>query len=38
MQKRAQSEIITTVILVVVALVAIAVIAVFIVNQVRTST
>jgi len=37
MKKRAQSEIITTVLLVLIALAAVAIIAVFIVNQVRTS-
>ena len=38
MKKRAQSEIITTVLLVLIALAAVAIIAVFIVNQVRTGT
>jgi flagellin-like protein len=38
MKKRAQSEIITTVILVLIALAAVAIIAVFFLNQVRTNT
>jgi len=38
MNKKAQSEVITTVLLVLIALAAIAIIAVFIVNQVKSST